>query len=179
MLQRSRKIARQEGCSPRRWITTSTERTTCQSCIDPRNVLAAQAADLPPGRGCTTHGESCTPAQIRPSPVDGIAMRAPWQRAGFHSWPSAPLLRYTKIDGPPRRSAPHHQPPIGAEWPCDLPTVNFRIYFCPLENHLMLVNLKVAIISDPRNHFHCFILGEPMDRNTNIYSHILPMSCHP
>ena len=98
VLQRSRKMARQEGCSPRRWITTSTERTTCRSCIDPRNVLAAQAADLPPGRGCTTHGESCTPAQIRPSPVDGIAMRAPWQRAGFHSWPSAPLLRYTKID---------------------------------------------------------------------------------
>ena len=46
VLQRSRKIARQEGCSPRRWITTPTERTTCRSCIDPRNVLAAQAADL-------------------------------------------------------------------------------------------------------------------------------------
>ncbi len=98
VLQRTRKMAPQEGCSPRGWITTPTEHTTCRSCIDPRNVLAAQAADLPPGRGCTTHGESCTPAQIRPSPVDGIAMRAPWQRAGFHSWPSAPLLRYTKID---------------------------------------------------------------------------------
>ena len=47
--------------------------------------------------------------------------------------------------GPPRRSAPHHQPPIGAEWPCDLPAVNSRIYFIFLEkNHLLLVNLKVA-----------------------------------
>ena len=51
--------------------------------------------------------------------------------------------------GPPRRSAPHHQPPIGAEWPCDLPAVNSRIYFIFLEkNHLLLVNLKVA---DKRN----------------------------
>ena len=46
---------------------------------------------------------------------------------------------------PPRRSAPHPRPQLGAERACDAPAVKSRLHFCPLENHLMLVNLKVAI----------------------------------
>jgi hypothetical protein len=37
------------------------------------------------------------------------------------------------------------RPQLGAERACDAPAVKSRLHFCPLENHLMLVNLKVAI----------------------------------
>jgi hypothetical protein len=40
---------------------------------------------------------------------------------------------------PRRRSAPHPRPQLGA------PAVKSRLHFCPLENRLMLANLKVAI----------------------------------
>jgi hypothetical protein len=45
---------------------------------------------------------------------------------------------------PPRRSAPHPRPQLGAERACDAPAVKSRLHFCPLRYHLMLVNLKVA-----------------------------------
>eukprot|EP01046_Picozoa_sp_COSAG06_P010451 COSAG06_NODE_571_length_14101_cov_12.481682_10_plen_172_part_00 len=39
---------------------------------------------------------------------------------------------------PPRRSAPHPRPQLGAERACDAPAVKSTSHFCPLENHLML-----------------------------------------
>eukprot|EP01046_Picozoa_sp_COSAG06_P094958 COSAG06_NODE_41094_length_395_cov_0.692568_2_plen_92_part_01 len=39
----------------------------------------------------------------------------------------------------------HPWPQLGAEWARDALAVKSRLHFCPLENHLMLVNLKVAM----------------------------------
>ena len=101
------------------------------------------ASSQPSEREARTDTPTHTPSprraapQPRASPSEGRPAATPHRDRRTRRGSKLPA-------GPPRRSAPHHQPPIGAEWPCDLPAVNFRIYFCPLENHLMLVNLKVA-----------------------------------
>jgi hypothetical protein len=45
---------------------------------------------------------------------------------------------------PPRMSAPHPRPQLGAKRARDAPAAKSRLHFCPLEHHLMLVNLKAA-----------------------------------
>jgi hypothetical protein len=83
-----------------------------------------------------------TAPQPRASPSEGRPAATSHQDR--HTWPRSKFPAC-----PPRRSAPHPQPQLGAEWACDAPTVKSRLHFCPLENHLMLVNLKVATTTTP------------------------------
>ena len=88
-----------------------------------------------------------------------LSRRPPWAASDcmFAAAPSAAAARRAGVSGAPvlpwallktslsvlRRFAGAGA--LGAEWPCDLPAVNSRIYFIFLEkNHLLLVNLKVA-----------------------------------